>query len=1250
MIRIIISLGLIALFAFAETCDFSNESQNECEIDIQNPPRMLHKFVRDDGSEYSEYRACISAGDVELNGRQLSVLDCSMVESKDGSLTEGVSITNGNNLLKNKIITLKQNNILMRVAGDFIIDSGVRFNTKRAQNFVLEIIEGTNTKSNLVLERGASLRINALIMPEGSNSSVWMNTYYGGIYEREFIDLINQKSPEMRAEMETLLMTDDMLSLSKDGENTLSFNGKIYCGPKVNPLDLSAKDYTLKRLIKMKNDSTASPNIANAMCDVKEGGCFDNILNFRNQKIDNTNYKIATARLDIIPTYDVFIESGKIISSDGRTLSSIAPKATIEAQNFGKCETPVKVAFEQSVIDSYLASLSGADIATLALNNDKSDTKKADEVQSSDEDSPIQAEMQAELDENIQDLLAAFGMQKDAERLKKSANKASKSDKKDATNLAKDSKKDSKTIGALAQKSIDSTTDSSADSIAKQDKMTQDSTKDSTKQDVADSTKIDSVKSADSTADSSKDSIAQSQKSQETKETSETKITSDSTPQTKQEPSKETNDTSADSTKIASATESMKSTQETQQETNDASADSTADSTIDSTTSEPTLATDSTKSDEEKLKEALLAKAEPKDTKPSRTPKPIGKDEFLIVEKDAYDKLNKECYGDLKCLYESLKPYDKVVWSKKSSSEKINALYLLNVSDDNLKLDCEVRNYYGKNIKKTYNLNHTNTLAVLDMKFATSYDRTQVLCKTRHTTKATNKIIITPAKFDMKYSFADEGSNAVPTLKAGRVRLEFRESRALTLEGDVDNGFGGNLMMKNLSFTQKNKCEGITSNEVTAPNGMNLRFKKGYLQNAHADLQANTVAFGRLNIDFVIPNNDKTCIDGFSGNLEPQCTSANIAKDISIIPANFRIKTDILADKGSHQIAYYGQIDDKHTFKYNPLLSLDIEALDSDNKPIDINKTCNYGSIELSLANDKLIEFKRSSSDRLHSKIVSYLRDFEKPSGTNIETYFGISKIVDRYKNSRTITQSDVTEPTEITLTDFKFNIRFRNGTSQFDYSDVDVYDRLDEQSNPLGILFVRGKLQTNDIKGDLSTAPSLIAKYAIYCKSCDKRILAKYLQGEPEIESQFWYINTKHPSELYLSDSFIKLGKNRNNIEIKNSKSALEGRQQIEFRGKKSGIYSIAIAQRATEFAPYLNYSEQHKNTYITNSFNVLISEAEKPSAPTTSNIISNIQTSKKDSASTKATPKPTPKAIPAVTTPNAATKQGEVMLDIEE
>ena len=240
-----------------------------------------------------------------------------------------------------------------------------------------------------------------------------------------------------------------------------------------------------------------------------------------------------------------------------------------------------------------------------------------------------------------------------------------------------------------------------------------------------------------------------------------------------------------------------------------------------------------------------------------------------------------------------------------------------------------------------------------------------------------------------------------------------------------------------------------------------------------------------------------------------------------------------------------------------------------------------------------MIEFKRSSSDRLNSRVIAYLSDFERPTGTNIQAYFGISKIIDKYKNTRKITQGDVAEPREVTLMDLRFNVRYRNGLSKFDYDNVEVYDRLDENSKPLGMLFVRGKLQTNDIRGDTQNAPSLIAKYAIYCKSCDKRLLMRYLQNSLEIESQHWYINNKHPSELYLSNEFIIQPQDgRARLEILNSKSALDGRQQIIFKSKKIGIYPIIIAQQITEFAPYLSYNENYKNTHITNSFDVMIAD----------------------------------------------------------
>lgn len=1290
MFRIIISLGFALLFAFAENCDFSKE-QSECEIDIKNPPLMLHKFAKDDGSEYSEFRACINGGDIEIDDVRFEVLDCSMVESKSGNLTEGANISNSNNLVKNKIITLKQDNVLMRVAGDLIIDSGVRFNIKNPKNFVIEIIEGTNARSNLVLQRGASLNIASLIMPEGDKSSVWLNTFYGGIYEKEFIDFINQKNPKMRGEMETLLNVNDMFALSRDGESVLSFNGNIFCGPEVNPLDLSATNYTLKRLFRATNNSTAAPNNANAICAVKEGGCFDNLISFSNQKVDGKSYKVAISGTKIIPTYDIFIESGKIISKDNRTLASIAPNAKINEQNYGKCETPTRVAFEKAVVDEYLA-LNGikkgdevaqnvdskAKDSAIAMDSNKEAlmAQNATDTTSDNAKSPINKEMQAELDENIQDLLVTLGIKqsskpepKDVGQKEVAKAEMPKEAKKESKDLSKDSKESPKEMpkavadssvtkeSNIAKTSKESTKESPKEAIKEEETLIkiadsrESAKKSSESKDIqiaqANKESIEPTKEVAKVAEAKKETMASDSKQiaqaksadskesakESPKDSKETKIA-----QAAKEPSTKESiqESPKDSTKIAQTKEAPKATiskdskdladLKATQATKTASVDVNVDNSI----------------DDEILKKALLESSDEQEIALPTTPKTSkssGKDEFLIVEKDAYEKLNRDCYGDLKCLHKTLRPYDGVVWSKKSSKNNTNTLYIVNLTDNNLNVNCEIRNYYGKNIKQSYNLNNVNRFAFMDLKFETSYDRTQVICKTRDSAKSTNKIIVTPASFDLKYHFADEGTNTTPTLKAGNIRIEFEHSQALTMEGDVDSGFGGNLVVKNLTFTQKNKCDGEINRNVSAMENLSLRFKKGYLQNAYAEILANTVAFGHLNIDFAIANND-TC-KSTATSLEPQCVGANIAKDISIVPANFRIKTDILTDSG--QIAYYGQIDDKHTFKYNPLLSVDIEALDSDNKPFDVNKSCNYGSIELALNNDKLIEFKRSSSDRINAKIITYLRDFEKPTGTNIKTYFGINKITDEYKNSRHIIQSDVVEPNEVTLTDFKFNIRFKNGTSYFDYNNVEVYDRLDDNSNPLGILFVRGKLQTNDIKGDTRDSASLIAKYAIYCRDCNRQILAKYLQSEPEIESPYWYINNKHPSGLYLSNSFIKLTQNgKNYIMIQNSNKALEGRQRISFRGKKSGIYTIAIAQRSAEFAPYLNYNDKYKNSYIANNFNVLISEPE-----VREDILLDIETIKKEDLVPKSTTKSTNSTAKA--TQKVQNKDG-VWLDIEE
>ena len=1193
MFKIILSLGLTLLFAFAQNCNFNDDNQDECEIDIKNPPLMLHKFVNDDGSEFTEYHACIIDANIEIDGVQYGVLDCSMIKDKNGKFTEGVTINNGKNLIKNKLITIKQDNVLLRVAGDFIIDSGVRLNIKNPKHFIVEIINGTNEKSNLILQRGASLKAEAIFMPNGKNSNIHLNTFYGGIYEKEFIDLINQKSPKMRGGMETMLNVDNVLALNDEGE-ILEFDGSVSCGPEVNPLDLSNKDYMLKRLFRVKNTSVDKPSENNAICDIKEKNCFENILDFANRKIDGKSYKIATAKADIIPTYEIFIESGKIISSDNRGIKDIMPEAKVQERHYGKCETPAKIAFEKSVVDEYLANIE-AKKAQLAQKSAKDSTQNAESIEQKPAESTAESIEQKQPDstqlaqidaETVEEIIEEFAMQ--------NAESTQNAESANASNTP-----------AQSQKGAESLAESAIESPAKP----AESAIESATQKPAEQNKPDSTQ------------LAQNEKS--STQTSDSK----NTPQNENnspisaELNAELNENLQDLLSAFNSENLAESSQNTPANKNTAESSTNQGITADINISKNTPV---------KAFEAS--------------------DEFLIVEKKAYEQFNKECYGDLQCLYDSLLPYDKVIWNKKSSKNMANAVYVLNFTNDNLAVKCEVKNHYGKNLKKSFNLSSTNIIGVLDVRFPASSDTTQITCKADKQTKTTNKIIATPASFDIKYSFADEGSQSVPTLKAGKITIAFKQGTALTMEGDIDSGFSGDLAVENVAFKQKNKCDGSMSENISTQKNLKLNFKKGYLKNASMDIMAKTIAFGDLNIDFNIANNDKTCTNS-TNSLMPECTTANITKEISIIPANFRIKTDILST--SNKISYYGQIDDKRSFKYNPLLSIELEALDNDNKPIDINKNCNYGSIELSLKSDKLIEFKRTSSDRINSKIIVYLRDFQKPTGTNIQAYFGINKLVDKYNASRKIAQNDLLEPIEITLFDFLFDVRFKNGKSQFSYENPEVYDRLDDNSNPISVLIARGKLQTNDIKGDTQDAASLIAKYAIYCKSCDRKVLAKYLKGEPEAESQYWYINNQHPSSFYISDNFIKIRQKsgENSVTIANSNNAFEGRQQISFGSKNAGIYAVAIAQRSAEFAPYLNYSDKYKNSYIQNGFNVMISESTKE-------IFENIEDTAKVAEPTPAepkqvvTPKPTPQKPTTKPKPKKPSNKpsGNVILDIEE
>ncbi|RAX55363.1 hypothetical protein CCY99_01310 [Helicobacter sp. 16-1353] len=974
MLRIILSLCFFTLFVFADSCDFSNSKQKDCELDINNPPILLHKFIDENDNVSLEYGACIYDGKIQIYDEEYDVINCSMVENNKGFLTEGVIFENtidSNNdinykLTTNKNIELKNDNILLRVAGDFVLDSGIRINTQQPKNLIIEIVEGTNGKSNIILQRGAKLGAEGIIMPDGENSTITLNTFFGGIYEEDFINTINETEQDKRGNMETIINVDNIFSLSQDGEAINPYNGNVVCGPEVNPLDLSNNQYILKRLYSVKNDSKDSPNDENSICEVKEGKCFDGILAYNDIDIQNKDYKIATAKLDIIPSYGVFIESGKIYLQDGSqaNLNDMLPNANILSQNDGQCGIPNKVAFSQEVIDLY-----------------------------------------------------------------------------------------------------------------------------------------------------------------------NTTMIAEATPQEKQE----SNDINIE---------------EPQEELSDSFIDD-----------EPLVEYKDNIANQDEINVAKIDI----------------NDDFLIIEKENFDNFNKICNGDLQCLSNQLLPFDKLIWNKLSSNSKVNSIYILNLTNDKLDVICNITDYYGENLEISNNLDSNNILGTIDLKFPQSSNETQITCKSTNTTKQTNKINVTPAKFVLNPIFEDSDS-----LKAGVINIIFENSKALNLEGEIDSGFNGNLIAdsNSLEFKQNNMCSS-PNKEVFIQKPMTISFENGEMIDNKAEFIANTITKGKLNINFNIENNTDFCSND-NPNM-PKCINANISKDINVIPANFMIKTDIISP---YKISYYGQIDDRNTFKFNPILDITLNALNNKDEIIDINQSCNYGSIQLGLDSNLLVEFKRSVSDRLNSKVNIYLDEFDDKQTANLSVYFGITKVADKYNNLRKIKQNDLVEPQEIKLTDLSFNAKYKTGNKFYDYNDLIVYDRLTDDSKPISVIIARGKMQVDNTINDSGEENAVIIKYEIYCETCDTNILAKYLEvNNMEMDSPNWYINTKHPSDFYLSDKFIKT-----NLNIQNSNKAFEGMQKIIFTNNVAGNYNVTIDQTYSGFAPYLNYNKDFKNIYLGNSFDVSI------------------------------------------------------------
>ena len=1043
MQKIILSICFFMLFIHAKSCDFGDKAQKDCELDVANPPVFLHKFIDKNGRVNLAHKACFYDDKVQIYEDEYDVINCSMTEGDDGSLTEGVILGNAaeNKLLSAKNIELKSDKILLRVAGDLVLDSGVRLNPS-GKKFIVEMIEGSNGKANITLQRGAKLDATMIIMPDGENANITLNTYFGGIYEREFISQINDKSAAKRANMETAIATENIYSLKTDGENIVSFNGKLTCGPELNPLELSDKNYVLKRLFIPTNTDFASPPSAkNAVCVLEGGECFSGLLSHGNVNIDDKIYKIATAKLQIPPKYGVFVEGGKVLNRDGDSLIAKLPDAKISGQNGGKCGVPSTLAFSKEKISEY---------EKIAANATKDSA-----LQDSPKDSPDSSLGEANLAANLD--LAATAAEVEKEAAKTEAEKT----------LANESAKN---------------------------------------------------ESAANLAAAAKNEVAESSPPE-------------SSPQ----------------------------------------------------------------------KPVLSQNAAQKRLRIT--------DDFLLVEEGAFLAANRLCGSDLECLNGALAEADKAVSDKISSKNAAHALYIVNLTGAKLPLKCEIRDYYGKNIDASREISGLSS--AVELRFPHSSTATSLFCKSANTAKSTNKIVVNPAKIALKPDFL---STKAVALKAGVVEVGFADSVALNLEGEVDRGFEGALVSKNLTFEKEGKCasENDVKAAVFAPTPMKIRFKNGYATKEKSKFMANTIASGVLTMEFALENEagnaaanlgESAAKNAAQNGAQSPAPNLKIAQNLSIIPANFMIKTSLIAP---HKIAYYGQIEERNTFKFNPQLGVEISALNNQNEVLDLSKSCKQGAIELTLENDFLLEFKKSISDRLNARLNFYLDEFSDKSATR-SVYLGIAKLRDGYNNTRKIQPNDLLEPREIKLTDLKFNARFKNGRVAKDYDDLVVYDRLENNlveggaggakgakngTAPMSMMIARGKIQ---VKENIATEKGngAILQYEIYCKTCDRAALARYLDvRDLEMDEENWFINTKHPSDFYLSDAFIKTP-----LKVQNSNLAFEGRQEIIFNGTKTGDFDVKINQQG--FAPYLSYDRDYKNFYANGGFKVSITEIRANLAP---------------------------------------------------
>ncbi|RAX54060.1 hypothetical protein CCY99_05105 [Helicobacter sp. 16-1353] len=586
----------------------------------------------------------------------------------------------------------------------------------------------------------------------------------------------------------------------------------------------------------------------------------------------------------------------------------------------------------------------------------------------------------------------------------------------------------------------------------------------------------------------------------------------------------------------------------------------------------------------------------------------------LIVEFPVFKEAEKLCNGSdytkIACLVEILKNYNNRIYTKVSGQNgKINVLFYA--------LDANGRITYPQNINSKYcefidtfgrksvsKLSGNGFSYVLNYNFAysSSFNKAYVSCHFMQNntivSQTTQPITVVPNDFDINltiktaqdsiFSLNTQGipsSNISQLSTQNNVDLILKSqtypininanATARTINGEIDEGFSDVLLPLSIRFNRDN---GLCNPIGESING-SFVFKNGrYIQN-NINIDFLDVASGELEIilGHRLDSDDRMsgkCLSEIPRDINianvgkiPCQKPIIIKKRVEILPYSFFIDYENIGKQ-----LYYNQ----HTFipaiPFLPTARLSINAINDKNELLrNFTKDCFARDISLKLEDNKnnflLI------SENIPDSII--------PKDTFVEN--SQSRVVRRLSSSgikdRNLTPLDVFHSNIINLNDTYFRIEFYNENEKYPVYFIKPKIRSDWR-----IALMRGRISLveNANKNTALVANPKI-QYEFFCKSpvCKVVDFESVLSPNsrfPKSQTQDWYINTAHPSNLKVLENNLILPEN---ISIYSIGNIVYGVQTLALQSSIPGDFNVKVRQGSgyDDFALFLYFSPSYIN-----------------------------------------------------------------------